>query len=112
MKINILDCTIRDGGYLNQWQFDTHLVRETYRAVSKAGIDMMEIGFRSSDDAFDSDKNGVWRFSKEALLRETIKGIQGAKIAVMSDFGKVKAEDFLDAKESIVDVVRLATHKE
>ena len=112
MKINILDCTIRDGGYLNQWQFDTHLVRETYRAVSKAGIDMMEIGFRSSDDAFDSDKNGVWRFSKEALLRETIKGIQGAKIAVMSDFGRVKVEDFLDAKESIIDVVRLATHKE
>ena len=111
-KINILDCTIRDGGYLNDWQFDMHVVRDVYRAVSKAGVDVMEIGFRSSKNAGDFHKYGKWRFSNEELLREAIKDIHGTKLAVMSDFGQVAIEDFPDAKESIVDIVRLATNKE
>ena len=46
METKILDCTIRDGGYLNNWDFDEHLVRELYSAVSKSGTEYVEIGFR------------------------------------------------------------------
>ena len=35
MKTKILDCTIRDGGYLNNWEFDEILVKDLYRSVSK-----------------------------------------------------------------------------
>ncbi|GAG45374.1 unnamed protein product, partial [marine sediment metagenome] len=54
MKTKILDCTIRDGGYLNNWKFSKQLVKDLYRAVSKSGVDLIEIGFRSSDKYFDA----------------------------------------------------------
>ena len=108
---DILDCTIRDGGYLNDWKFSKELVREVYRSLSKAGVPVMEIGFRATEKYFDRDKYGPWRFSGEDLLRETINGIDGAKLALMGDFGKVSADDFLPRRESVVDMVRIASHK-
>ena len=38
-KIKVLDCTIRDGGLMNNHDFDLHFVREVYKALSEAGID-------------------------------------------------------------------------
>ena len=47
-KIKVLDCTIRDGGLMNNHNFDLRFVRQVYRALSDAGIDYMEIGYLSS----------------------------------------------------------------
>ncbi len=110
-EFEILDCTIRDGGYLNDWKFDKALVREVYRAVSKAGVPVIEIGFRGTDEHFDRKRYGPWRFSDELLLRETIEGIDGAKLALMGDFGRISADDFVPRDESVVDIVRIAAHK-
>ncbi len=57
-KTKILDCTIRDGGYLNAWYFDLKLVRELYRAHSRSGVDFVEIGFRITDKYFDPKQYG------------------------------------------------------
>lgn len=107
----VLDCTVRDGGYLNEWFFEPKLVRETYRAVSKAGIDYFEIGFRGTESHFDPKKYGLWRFTPNDLIVETVKGIDGAKLAIMADFGKIEVDDFEPADESPVTLVRLAAHK-
>ena len=37
-KINILDCTLRDGGYYNNWDFSTKIAQDYINAVSKSGI--------------------------------------------------------------------------
>jgi len=111
-KIKVLDCTIRDGGYLNDWHFDLKLVRELYRAHSRSGIDFVEIGFRSTDKYFDSKQYGSWRFTPEALVSEVIKGISGPAISLMVDFGKVDIEDIPERKNSIVSMYRVAVHKD
>lgn len=110
-KFQILDCTIRDGGYVNDWQFDSKLVRESYRTLSKSGVDYVELGFRSSSKHFDPKKYGEWRFCTEEKLQEITKGIKGAKIGVMGDFGKFDLEDLDQKANSCVDIVRLAAHK-
>lgn len=110
-NFKLLDCTIRDGGYLNNWQFDKKLVREVYRSASKAGVDVVEIGYRGTADYFDRETYGLWRFSEEDVLREATEGIFGAKIALMADFGKIKADDFIKKNESVIDIVRVACHK-
>ncbi len=110
-QIKILDCTLRDGGYMNNWHFDKKMAREVYRALSKSGVDVVEIGFRGSEKFFNREKFGLWRFSEDALIQEVTQGIQGAKIAVMGDFGKIETSDFVNADESPVDIVRLAVHK-
>ena len=46
-NIKILDCTLRDGGYYNNWDFDQDLVQEYLTAMSESNIDRVEIGLRS-----------------------------------------------------------------
>ena len=45
--IKILDCTLRDGGYYNNWDFSKDLVNDYLKAISESGIKNVEIGFRS-----------------------------------------------------------------
>jgi 4-hydroxy 2-oxovalerate aldolase len=46
-SLKILDCTFRDGGYYNKWDFNNSLVRKYLHAVDNANIDIIELGFRS-----------------------------------------------------------------
>ena len=46
-KLKILDCTLRDGGYYNNWDFDNELVEIYLKSMGDAFIDVVEIGFRS-----------------------------------------------------------------
>ena len=45
-EIKVLDCTIRDGGLINDYQFKDDLVKATYRAACEAAVDFFEIGKR------------------------------------------------------------------
>ncbi|MGE5418072.1 MAG: aldolase catalytic domain-containing protein [Acidobacteriota bacterium] len=110
-KIELLDCTIRDGGYVNDWFFDKGVVREVYRALSKAGIDWVELGYRDLPGNFDGSQFGPWRFSDEQLIKETTEGIYGSKIALMVDFGRITKNDIPDADRSVVKLIRMAAHK-
>ena len=47
-----MDCTIRDGGYINAWKFEKKVVRDVYRACSSAWVDFVEIGFRGNEKYF------------------------------------------------------------
>lgn len=110
--VEILDCTTRDGGYINKWHFDKKMVREVYRALSKSGVDYVELGFRGTSKYFDPAAYGTWRFTTEEDLRSTAKGIEGAKIGVMGDYGKIEIEDFIDKKDSIIDLIRIAVNRD
>ncbi|MCX5811476.1 MAG: aldolase catalytic domain-containing protein [Proteobacteria bacterium] len=109
---DILDCTIRDGGYLNNWRFDAKMVREVYRALSKAGVDIVEIGFRGTDKYFNRNEFGPWRFTDIKDLKEVVGGIKGARLAIMGDYGKLDVEDFTDDYREYVDFIRIAVHKD
>lgn len=110
--VKLLDCTIRDGGYINNWRFDKDLVREVYRAVSKSGIDYFEIGFRGTEKYFDRERFGIWRFSNDEDIAVTCNGIHGPKLSIMADHGKIDLNDFLPKDDSIISLVRLAAHKD
>ncbi len=43
--IKLLDCTLRDGGYVNNWNFNKHSIKSIISHLSKAGIDHIELGF-------------------------------------------------------------------
>ena len=42
----VLDCTLRDGGYYNNWNFSNKIVNEYISSINQSGIDVVEIGFR------------------------------------------------------------------
>ncbi len=110
-NVEILDCTIRDGGYINNWNFDKKVVRELYRSISKAGVDYIELGYRGTEKYFARAKYGIWRFTEEGDLREVTENIAGAKIALMIDYGKFDFSDLSPQKENLAEMIRVAVHK-
>jgi len=69
-QIKILDCTVRDGGLINQWQFNDDFVRKVFVALSQSGVDYMEIGYKSSEKTFP----GLITAHGSSVQRMTLKG--------------------------------------
>jgi len=107
--VKVIDCTIRDGGCCNDWWFDPSLVADTVSALSNAGVDVMEIGYQSSPDAFLGKHVGPWRFTHEDTLRDAV-GDNGIRIACMLDVGRISLKDLRPAEDSLVSVLRVATY--
>ena len=47
MKTKILDCTLRDGGYYTNWDFDTNIIDNYIKYTNDLKIDYIEIGYRN-----------------------------------------------------------------
>ncbi|MGA2508432.1 MAG: aldolase catalytic domain-containing protein [Chitinispirillaceae bacterium] len=110
-KIKVIDCTIRDGGLMNDSNFTFETVRAIYTAVCAAGVDIVEIGYRNSKQLFSPAKYGIWRFCDEEVLKRLTDGIETkTMLAIMQDAHKANAEDLLPKAESVVDMVRVATY--
>ena len=48
MKFKLLDCTLRDGGYYTDWDFDKALVDDYFESMNNLPIEYIEIGYRST----------------------------------------------------------------
>ena len=110
-QIKVLDCTIRDGGLINNHYFTDDFVRAVYQALSRGGVDYMEFGYRSSRELFPPEDYGAWKYCDDDNIRKVIDGIESdMKISVMVDSYRVKEQHFAPADESPVDMFRAATY--
>ena len=109
--VKVFDCTIRDGGLVNNYHFTDEFVKGVYDTCVKAGVDYMEIGKNNSPTLMSEDEYGAWNFSKEEDIRRIVgENNTNTKIAVMSDIGRTVKEELLPKSESIVDMIRIATY--
>lgn len=86
MKIKIIDCTIRDGGLLNNWEFDEKVVKASYFAAEKSNIDYFEIGYKN-----DPNKSGLGAFGycDDKYIASLFKNkSENMKLLCMIDAGK------------------------
>jgi len=105
-QIKLVDCTIRDGGYLNNWEFTTEQVIDCYKAVSNAKYDYFEIGFKSNPRYIMG--KGKWCYCEESDIEQVVSSVEnGCKIAVMAKIGTFQISDFLEKKHSNIDMVRV-----
>ena len=51
----LLDCTLRDGGYINDWNFGYETIKGFAQKIVQTGIEIFEVGFIKGDD-YDPDK--------------------------------------------------------
>lgn len=110
-QIKVLDCTVRDGGLINDHYFEDDFVREVYKSLSKASVDYMEFGYRNSKELFPTKDFGAWKYCDDEKIREIIDGIESdMKISIMVDAHRVKEQVFLPVDESPVDLIRVATY--
>ena len=108
--VSLLDCTLRDGGFVNDWNFGHgNIINLLERSVS-AGIDHIEIGFIDSSVEFNKDRSitpdtdGI-----EKIFGGVDKG--NSKLIAMIDYGTVPIERICEAKDSLLDGIRVMIKK-
>lgn len=118
MMINFLDCTLRDGGYYNAWDFEPDLVASYFEAMVALDIGFVEVGFRSfKNQCF----KGGFAYSTDRFLQSlSIPSELDNKIAVMVNASDLVAEEsdqvevleklFSPKSQSPVSLVRIACH--
>ncbi len=111
-EIKIIDCTIRDGGLMNDWQFEDSFVKAVYDACVQSGVDYMEIGYMSSEKAYSRKDNGKWKFCFDNEVRAVIGDNKdtGLKLSAMADIGRIELNDIPPKSESIIDMIRVACY--
>ncbi len=115
-KVKLIDCTLRDGGYYNSWDFSRELVIEYLLAMKAASVDFVELGFRSFDTV---GFRGACAYTTDRFI-EGLPIPNGLKIGVMMNaselvghpLGPIDAVNklFVNAEHSPVTLVRFACH--
>ena len=110
--IKVVDCTLRDGGLVNDFFFTDEFAKDLYRANIKAGVDYMEFGYKASKELFDVKKFGKWKFCDDKDIRAIVGDNKtDMKIAVMADVGRCDfKKDIVNKKDSPIDMIRVATY--
>ncbi len=114
----ILDCTLRDGGYYNNWDFSKDLVEKYLQAMESISVDYVEIGMRTLKN---SDFKGACAFSTDEYLnslqipKELSVGvmINASEIVGHGEADMMKRLSKLfpnDSKKSHISLVRIACH--
>lgn len=110
--IKILDCTIRDGGLVNDHQFGDDVVKKVYECCVAAGVDYMEFGYKGSKSIYPPDQFGKWKHCDEDALRSIVgENDTDLKISVMADAERTDyKQDILPKDESVIDCIRIACY--
>ena len=81
--VYLLDCTLRDGGYVNDWHWGFTSAREIITLLAKANVDIVEVGFLRNISTYDKNKT-VCQSIEE--LNYLIPSNKGNTIGAMSRF--------------------------
>jgi 4-hydroxy 2-oxovalerate aldolase len=111
-ELKVLDCTLRDGGLMNDHGFEDDIVQAIYQANADAGVDYMEMGYKADKKIFAPTDYGPWKFCDEEDVRRIVgENDTGLKLSVMADAGRTDYHnDVLPAEQSAFDMVRVATY--
>ena len=105
--MKILDCTLRDGGYYTNWDFNSPIVDSYIKAMNELPIDYLEVGYRNNPSKAYLGKFGYTPVSVLKHLRETCS----KKLAVMLNEKSTSPNDLvhlLKPIQGLADMVRIA----
>lgn len=112
--VKLLDCTLRDGGYYNDWDFSLSEAQDYVDNLARGGVHIIEIGFRFTPK---SRFLGPFAYSREDVLRQLTLppnvefGVMINAADYLRDSWRQDLEAaFVPAAESAVTLVRIAAH--
>jgi 4-hydroxy 2-oxovalerate aldolase len=108
-KVHVLDCTLRDGGYCNQWNFGFNNIKRITSGLVEAEIEIIECGFLTKKIAYNPE---VTKFNTVEQLAQIIPKNRGGKFFVaMMNYGEYNIEDLPVYDGKSIDGIRIAFHK-
>ena len=108
--IRLLDCTLRDGGYVNDWEFGHNNLISIYERLADAGVDIIEVGFLDDRRPYDINRsimpdtesaNFIWKNAKK----------RPPMVVGMIDYGTCSIENIQPCSESFLDGIRVIFKK-
>lgn len=111
-KFEILDCTIRDGGYYTEWDFDDKLVKTYMESMQHMPVDILEIGYRSNPQ---NGYLGKYFYFPDYAIEEIGKMNRTKKLSLMFNEKEVRPGDLpklLSGLKPYVSLIRLAVDPE
>jgi 4-hydroxy 2-oxovalerate aldolase len=111
-ELKVLDCTIRDGGLMNEHRFEDSFVKRVYETCVAAGIDYMELGYKADRKIFAESSAGPWKFCTEEDMRRIVGDKPtGIKLSVMADAERTDYHnDILPREQSVLSCIRVASY--
>jgi 4-hydroxy 2-oxovalerate aldolase len=108
--IKILDCTLRDGGFVNDWNFGYNSIRDIISRLERAGIDIIEVGFLDARRNYDKNKS-IFPYTENA--KNFFRNIHLKKMmaVAMIDYGTCPPDHIEDCADSVLDGIRVIFKK-
>jgi 4-hydroxy 2-oxovalerate aldolase len=104
-RASVVDVTLRDGGYMNDWRFSMEVIEDLVRGIDRAGVDFIELGY--IDD--DASKAPLLRCTAQYLAE--IRGLcRHARVVAMLSPGSKSDREIdgcLGSRSDVLDVVRI-----
>lgn len=109
-NIKLLDCTLRDGGYMNDWEFGHNHLCSIFQRLTDTGVDFIEVGFLDERRPF--DRNRSIMPDTESADRIYGKLDKGRSVIMgMIDYGTCSLEQIQPAGETFLDGIRVIFKK-
>ncbi|PEL07018.1 aldolase catalytic domain-containing protein [Bacillus sp. AFS017336] len=106
-NIKLLDCTLRDGGYINNWNFGKRTVEKVIEKLTQSNIDIVECGFLR-DVAYDNDTT---IFDDVEKIKEVIQPKNRSTTYVaMIDQPFISIDKIKEYDGTSIDGIRLTFH--
>lgn len=109
--IRLLDCTLRDGGYVNDWEFGHNNLISIYERLVSSGVDIVEVGFLDDRRPFDMNRSIMPKTENVASIWKDV--YKKAPMTVgMIDYGTCSIDNIQPCEESFLDGIRVIFKKQ
>ena len=106
-NIKLLDCTLRDGGYINNWDFGRHTIKDILKKLVEAEVDYAEVGFLRNCE-YDPDKSLFNNCAELAgILPENRGKTRFTAMALHNKYDVSKLEPY---NGKTIDAIRVTFH--
>lgn len=102
----LLDCTLRDGGYINDWEFGHDKITEIFERLVSSGVNIIEVGFLDERRKFDINRTIM---PDTQAVNKIFAGLDkgNAMVVAMIDYGTCDIEHIQPCSETFLDGIRV-----
>jgi len=109
MSIQVLDCTLRDGGYVNNWSFSNSQIVQICTSLAKSNVEIVEIGYLNNKKGL--NKDSTLFISPDSINKLLVDTQLPVRFVAMIDLYSFDIEKLPDKDTNILDGIRIAFHK-
>lgn len=109
IKIRLLDCTLRDGGYCNNWNFGQNNIHKIVSGLVEANLDIIEVGYISQRNEFNIDRTQYTYF--EQIKKFIPENREGKMFVGMINYGEFNINDIPKYDGTSVEGIRVTFHR-